>query len=141
MKNILSINILLLMLGCSENGVESKISERWYTQQQIKSGRTVFDMNCAVCHKDNAQGTTDWKKTLPDGSLPPPPLNGSAHAWHHSLSVLRNYIKEGGKPLGGNMPGFNDKLSENEIDSVIAYFQSYWTDDIYELWLGRNGLE
>jgi len=36
------------------------------------------------------------------------------------------------------MPAFEDKLSGTEIDSVIAWFQSKWSDDIYSTWHQRN---
>ena len=34
------------------------------------------------------------------------------------------------------MPGFSEKLSNAEIDSLIAGFQSRWPDDIYRKWNG-----
>ncbi len=36
--------------------------------------------------------------------LPASALNGTAHAWHHSIPQLARSIKEGGKKLGGVMP-------------------------------------
>lgn len=141
MKIILLLILTLLSAGCAENTNEREKGDKWYTQSQVENGRAVFAKNCAICHKIDASGAPNWKETLADGSLPPPPLNGSAHAWHHSLSVLRKYIKEGGAALGGKMPGFNEKLSESEINDAIAYFQSFWSNDIYKLWIDRNGLE
>ncbi|MGB0712589.1 MAG: thioredoxin fold domain-containing protein, partial [Gammaproteobacteria bacterium] len=72
------------------------------------------------------------------GKYPPPPLNGTAHAWHHSLDVLRRQIRLGGVPLGGAMPPFQDTLSAAQIDAAIAYFQSKWTDEVYGIWTQRN---
>jgi len=69
------------------------------------------------------------------GHYPPPPLNGSAHAWHHPLTTLKTVIREGGEPLGGVMPAWQGILSEDEITSAIAAFQSYWSDEIYQRWL------
>lgn len=141
MIKYLGIVIVLLVMGCSQQEGGNSSGERWYSEAHVKSGQAVFQNNCAVCHKDKAQGTENWKQRLPDGSLPPPPLNGSAHAWHHSLSVLRDYVKGGGTPFGGNMPAFGEKLSAEEVDSAIAYFQSYWSDEIYNTWIERKGLE
>ena len=54
---------------------------RWYSQQQLDNGAQVFATNCSVCHGDQAQGlTADWRSRQANGSFPPPPLNGSAHA-------------------------------------------------------------
>jgi mono/diheme cytochrome c family protein len=83
----------------------------------------------SVCHGSNAEGTRDWKKTDANGNYPPPPLDGSAHAWHHPLAQLARSIKEGGIKLGGVMPPFGDKLSDQEVLAVIAYFQSKWPDE------------
>lgn len=142
MKNSLLLLLAVsTLLSCTQNAGDSDVGKKWYTQSQVENGRLVFANNCAKCHKKDASGTPNWKETLADGSLPPPPLNGSAHAWHHSLSVLRNYIKDGGAALGGKMPGFSEKLSESEIDDAIAYFQSFWSDEIYKMWVDRNGLE
>ena len=133
--------LLILLVSCGKDNGQSQSEKRWYSTSQVESGRVIFETNCAVCHKKNAQGTLNWKERLPDGSLPPPPLNGSAHAWHHSLSVLRDYIKDGGAAFGGSMPAFADKLSATEIDSAIAYFQHFWSDEIYNTWIERKGLE
>lgn len=32
------------------------------------------------------------------------------------------------------MPGWGATLSDAEIDAVIAYFQSLWSDDVYAAW-------
>ncbi len=117
-------------------------AERWYKAEQVASGEKLFQQHCAGCHGDQAQGTVEnWKKTLPDGSYPPPPLNGSAHAWHHSMSVLHRTIRDGGIRLGGKMPPFGDKLSTEEIVAIIAFFQNKWSDDIYARWLQYAGLK
>lgn len=110
-------------------------SNRWYTPEQVSRGKTTFQENCAVCHGANAEATSDWKTPDGNGHYPPPPLNGSAHAWHHPLRLLASTVYHGGEPVGGQMPAFKDTLSETEIIDVIASFQSYWSDEIYQRWL------
>ena len=39
------------------------------------------------------------------------------------------------------MPPFNDKLNNDEIKSVIAFFQNKWDDNIYNIWIERGGLK
>lgn len=114
---------------------------RWYSEQQVKNGQAVFVTNCSACHGKDAQGTFNWRKPLPDGKYPPPPLNGAAHAWHHPLSMLKRTVNNGGIALGGTMPPFADKLTDAEIESAISFFQSYWSDEIYLEWLSRGGLK
>ena len=142
MKKIVWLFCLSMWVaGCELGSGEPKVSGRWYTQSQVDQGRKVYAENCIRCHGENAQGTADWKNTNPDGSYPPPPLNGSAHAWHHPLVILKKVIEEGGVPLGGKMPGFKEKLKEGDKLAVISYFQSFWNDEIYGEWLSRGGLK
>jgi len=133
---------ILFLTGCGKDADSKQpISGRWYSQFQVNKGEKIYDKNCQICHGINAQGVTaNWKKTLPDGSYPPPPLNGTAHAWHHPLKMLKRTINVGGIPLGGKMPPFKDVLDEDDKENVIAYFQSFWDDRIYQAWLDRGGL-
>jgi len=114
------------------------VIQRWYTEKQVQRGNAVFQTNCASCHKPDASGTKDWQTPLENGKYPPPPLNGEAHAWHHSLQILRRAVNKGGIPLGGWMPAFEDKLSKQDVDDVLAWVQSNWSDEIYKLWYERN---
>lgn len=130
------------LAGCDQQREEPKVAGRWYTAGQVSDGARLFAEHCAACHGAKAEGkAADWRQTLPDGSYPPPPLNGSAHAWHHTLSVLRRSVARGGIPLGGKMPPFGDQLSPAQIDAVIAYFQSQWDDKIYGAWEQRGGVD
>jgi mono/diheme cytochrome c family protein len=140
-KSVLVLCLSLLIAGCDQGNSEPKVNGRWYTQSQIDLGKKVYVENCISCHGENAQGTANWRDTLADGSYPPPPLNGTAHAWHHPIVILKKVIEEGGVPLGGKMPGFGDKLNEDEKLAVISYIQSYWPDEIYKAWISRGGLK
>ena len=147
MKSIRKYSLILALLliptslyfyfNCDKNRVEN----RWYTKQQVAKGEKIFLNNCATCHGKKAQKTVNWKKTLPDGSYPPPPLNGSAHAWHHSFKQYIEIITLGGKPYKGNMPAFYDTLTLEEKKAAISYFQSFWSDEIYNKWVKYDGLK
>ncbi len=134
-RNMLGMFIILSSLAVTAHAAEGK---RWYSEAQLQLGEQVYGQHCASCHGKQAEGTPDWRKTGPDGKYPPPPLNGTAHAWHHSLRVLLRQIRMGGKPLGGTMPGFAGKLSNEEMLAAIAWFQSHWPDNIYRIWEERN---
>ena len=129
-----------LMLGLLLVAGQSFAAEtdRWYSNEQVIQGEKLFRQNCAACHGQNAEATPDWKKTDANGNYPSPPLNGTAHAWHHNLDLLRRTIRDGGAKLGGQMPAFEGVLSDEGIDSVIAFFQSKWSDEIFQRWSGRN---
>ncbi|WP_019557443.1 c-type cytochrome [Thiomicrorhabdus arctica] len=143
MKALLIIPLFLLLSACSdEQTPNNNHSDRWYSNADILIGEKIFTNNCAVCHGDKAQGLTkDWKQPLTDGSYPAPPLNGSAHAWHHPMKILLRTTQNGGIPLGGTMPGFKEQLSQPEQLAAIAYFQSFWSEKTYQAWLERGGLK
>ncbi len=112
-------------------------AERWYDQQQVARGADLFAQNCASCHGAKGEGMKNWKTPDANGVYPPPPINGTGHAWHHDLALLRGTVKKGGKPVGGVMPPFGDKFSDEDVDAVIAYVQSQWPDRIYDAWASR----
>lgn len=132
---ILSIAIIVLTTFTVSARAENS---RWYTDEQVIEGKNLFAANCASCHGKNAESVPDWRKRDANGNYVPPPLNGTAHAWHHSLKILRQTIRKGGKPVGGIMPAFEDKLSDDQIDAIIAWFQSLWSDEIYSMWMQRT---
>ena len=111
---------------------------RWYTQTQVDEGKSLYNQYCAACHGPEAASTPQWRKPDANGNYPPPPLNGTAHAWHHPLSVLDMVIREGGQPLGGVMPAWGSVLNLNQRMAIVASFQAYWSDEIYSLWLERE---
>ncbi|MES9844319.1 MAG: cytochrome c [Candidatus Sedimenticola sp. 6PFRAG5] len=120
---------------------EQQSPKRWYQFQLADQGARIFQQNCAVCHGKRGEGAANWQKVGPDGKYPAPPLNGTGHAWHHQIPILRRAIKEGGQAYGGKMPAFEEKLSTKQIDSVIAWFQSLWSDEIYAKWSGQGVAE
>ena len=100
----------------------------------LTRGQTLFTQHCAACHGDRAQGAFGWERPGADGKYPAPPLDGSAHAWHHPYAQLKQTIQEGTLKLGGSMPAWKGKLSEADTEAVIAWFQSTWPDPIYAAW-------
>ena len=109
--------------------------DRWYTPAHVERGSVVYAENCAVCHGPNGEGTRNWRQRTADGKFPPPPLDGSAHTWHHPIRILGRQIKFGTPGGLGSMPGFADKLSDEQIIDVIAWFQDRWPDEIYATWV------
>jgi len=138
------LGMTFFISGCSDKSVTS-INDpnttgtgRWYTKQQVIEGKKIYLVNCISCHNKNAVGTFNWKKKLVDGSYPPPPLNGTAHAWHHPMPALLKTISEGGINIGGKMPAFKGVINDDGMIAVVAYFQHYWGDEIYDRWYKSN---
>ena len=100
----------------------------------LAQGEQIYRQHCADCHATDAGGAPNWRKRDAEGLFPPPPLNGSGHAWHHSTEVLANLIRNGSPGGKGRMPAWTGKLSEQEITAVIAWFQSLWPQQVYDAW-------
>ena len=132
MKKIIFLVTFLILVSC--NKTEDKIKGRWYSISQVESGKKIYEQNCQVCHMPGGTGSKNWKEKLADGSYPPPPLNGDAHAWHHPIPDMLDMINNGGASYGGKMPPFKDKLNNDEKTSVIAYIHSLWSDKTYKQW-------
>ena len=89
-----------------------------------------------MCHGLGGEGQPDWRVKKPDGTLPPPPLNGDGHTWHHADGLLYRIVSQGGKifedpnypGFKSGMPAFGDQLSHEEIIAVLTYVKGFWED-------------
>ena len=107
---------------------------RGYDFTTVMRGAKLYQQNCAACHGQQAQGQAGWRQKGVNGKYPPPPLNGTGHTWHHPMAALKETIKQGTIKRGGGMPAWGGKLSDQEIERIIAWLQSRWSDDIYVAW-------
>lgn len=114
--------------------LDANAEQRWYKPEHAEIGRQLFDAHCASCHGTGATGAEDWQKRAANGLMRAPPLNGTAHAWHHPLVDLYGQIMRGSPAGVGDMPAFQGSLSQGEALATIAYFQSLWPDEIYDAW-------
>ena len=105
----------------------------------ITYGKNLYRTNCASCHGENAEGTViEWQKPSENGMYPPPPLNGTAHTWHHSINALAQVIRNGTISRGGSMPAWGEQLNDNDIFAIIMHLSSLWSDEIYQTWMQAN---
>ncbi|MFV1975752.1 MAG: c-type cytochrome [Candidatus Scalindua sp.] len=106
----------------------------------VVQGGKLFQKNCAACHGQQAQGHPKWRKPMVAGKPTAPPLNGTGHSWHHPKEGLKLTILHGTVAMGGAMPAWKDKLTDTEIDQILAWIQSRWPDDIYLAWRKTDDL-
>ena len=106
------------------------------SELMITKGKNIYQNNCISCHQVNLVGVENWKELDEDGHRKSPPLNGTGHTWHHDDATLHNIIKYGlvklVKNYQGKMLGYEDRLKDKDIDSVLAYIKSFWPDDMYQ---------
>ena len=78
---------------------------------KVRAGQAGFEKTCMQCHA-TVEGQASFG----------PNLHGVLKGPHPRRTVtdLRAQIKNG----KGKMPGFGDKLSESEIDDMIAYMKT-----------------
>ena len=58
-------------------------------------------------------------------SYPPPPLNDTAHAWHHPKWQLIEIITNGGAKYDGKMPPFKNILTNEEKRGCNCIFSIF----------------
>ena len=127
----------VLLTACSSSpGEDIETPGTGPTVQSAPTGREIFASNCAVCHGVGGEGQPDWHVRKDDGYLPPPPLNGDGHTWHHADGLLYRIVSQGGKifedpsypSFKSGMPAFGDQLSHEEIVAVLTYIKDLWGD-------------
>ena len=127
MKNLLFIPLVILLAGCNP---EEKNKN---SGSMVLLGEKIYNKNCLSCHGPKGQGLAkDWKVKDENGNYPAPPLNGTAHTWHHSPEQLLYTINKGGVEMGGQMPAFEKRLTEEEKKALIEYMYSLWPKEIQE---------
>jgi mono/diheme cytochrome c family protein len=108
---------------------------RNFDPAQVARGKMLFEKHCASCHGPEGKGQPgDWRVQGADGRYPPPPLDDSAHAWHHPTKVLHGAIRNGIPDT--HMPAWGNKLSDAQIDDLVVYIKSLWSDPVYAVWRG-----
>lgn len=105
----------------------------------IARGAQIYQENCAQCHGPEAQGHPDWRHAKQQGYAAAPPLDGTGPAAKMKkfeiIAVIKNGVKYDGQPV---MPGWKGRVSEQDIDDVITWFQALWPSDVYASWQKRN---
>jgi len=143
LKKIPNMNLRVLLLAlwiASPEVTADRLELRQLDADVVQAGQVLYEARCAACHGKAGVGPKgDWRKRDAAGKLLPPPLNGSAHTWHHSTDQLLDMIRKGGVAYGSNMPAWEGVLSDSEIHSILAYVKSLWPDKVYNIWLEQWG--
>jgi mono/diheme cytochrome c family protein len=98
------------------------------TAERIEAGRKLFEENCQACHgvKGVGERPDDIYATDENDLFVAPPLDDSAHAWHHSDDQLIGSIL-GGSPRNERMVAFKElDVSREDAESLVAYIKSLW---------------
>lgn len=107
-QRILYFSFMIILLGC--------------TSQNYDQGKTLYDSQCASCHRSDGEGLAKLY----------PPIKGSDY-WREHLEdvpcIIRNGISDtitvNGVTFTTPMQGIPD-LTEYEIANIISYIQHEW---------------
>ena len=111
-------------------------TDRPFSTTRLIHGVKLYQENCAQCHGPEAQGHPDW--TNPK-VVAAPPLDGNGNVWKRRktelVAVIKNGVSRQGQPV---MPAWKDRLSDQDIDDIIDWFQALWPADVYDRWQKAN---
>ncbi len=101
--------------------VEELVEPPTSANEVLTRGAEIYVANCQVCHGDS-NGTGGTGKA--------PPHNKAGHTWHHPDAQLREWVLNGKLGFGSpGMPALGDKLTEPEVDGVLAYIKAWWNEE------------
>lgn len=132
MNNWIYSLVLLFMPALAFASGGSSSGER--AASEASQGRQVYEQYCSACHGWQGEGAADWKRPDERGEMPPPPHDQTGHTWRHSDAMLFRIIAEGQRnPFNKSdrltMPAFEKELTDTEVDAVIEYLKTLWTDE------------
>lgn len=102
--------------------------------EMVALGRQVYGQYCASCHGAEGEAQPNWQTPNELGELPAPPHDSTGHTWKHSDAMLYHIVLQGWRdPFNTTerltMPAFRGMLSPREIQAVIIYLKTLWTDE------------
>ena len=81
----------------------------------LAQGQRLYASTCAACHGASGEG-------FAQAGMPAPPLDGSAHSWHHADEQIVGWLRNGGV----RMPAVAADWSDEEVAAVLAFVKSRW---------------
>lgn len=131
---VLSTLIAALVLAACATEDSTQTDRRGRSAiERVTIGEDVYAGHCASCHGPNGEGQRPDAPLQKDetGRFPAPPHDETGHTWHHDDDLLFQIIRDGG--MGGDdfyeMPGFGTVLNDREIEAVLAFIKTMWTDE------------
>lgn len=92
------------------------------------SGHMLFMMHCAACHRADASGGVKLGDTT-SADLRAPELETMYHENDELLTrAIMDGIDEDGATLDSVMPRWKGRLSQAQVDDIIAYLRTVMKD-------------
>lgn len=106
--------VVIAMVGCG-----SDTPTLGPASQAMPEGAAIYVENCAGCHGDRNGNS---------GINAAPRHDETGHTWHHPDAQLIDWVLNGKGGIPG-MPAFRETLSEDQVERVLAYIKTWWTED------------
>ncbi len=97
------------------NSSNAAVQASSVSPEVLEAGAEYYQTNCAVCHGVGGEGNAQ-------AGIPAPPLNGSAHSWHHADDQIIGLIRNGGVV----MPAVGADWSDEQVHAVLAHVKNWW---------------
>jgi mono/diheme cytochrome c family protein len=110
---IIAVAVGLVFFLKSQSGAATSVPTP--SDPFIAKGQMLYNQNCLECHGEQARGDGPRAPTLKFK-----PADLVAHRGHHTDADFFSVIQNG---TGFIMPGFKDKLSEEDTRQIIAYLR------------------
>jgi S-disulfanyl-L-cysteine oxidoreductase SoxD len=97
----------------------------------VAAGKWLYLRRCSSCHGQRLEGQLLWEARDQFFGRRAPPHDQSGHTWQHSDEELFHMTKFGRfsttpPEVTSYMPAYADKLSDDQIVSIIAYIKATW---------------
>jgi mono/diheme cytochrome c family protein len=110
--------------------------DRPVSTENLFRGVRLFHEHCALCHGPEAQGHPDWRNPK---VVAAPPLNGTGNDWKRRkqdmIAIIKNGATREGEPV---MPAWKGRMTDQEIEDIITWYQALWPPEVYERWRKVN---
>jgi mono/diheme cytochrome c family protein len=130
---VFSLLVVLMCVGCANQATSVVVQGMTFSTEQIAQGQQLYAQYCASCHGNNGEGQFPDAPLERDatGRFGAPPHNGNGHTWHHSDTMLIDYVRNGGVSLTDPlnwypMPAFGEQLTDEQIMLTLAYVKTFW---------------
>ena len=135
-KIVLMMAATLFAVACGKKEPEvpaaKENTNRQFSTESLFRGVRLYQEHCALCHGPEAQGHPDWQNPQ---VVAAPPLNGTGNVWKRRkqdmIAIIRNGATRQGEPV---MPAWKGRLSDQDIEDIIAWYQALWPAEVYQRW-------
>jgi mono/diheme cytochrome c family protein len=140
--------IIVLIIGVSLGYLwaqSSSIMKRdgsGLSPELVAKGEALYKKNCVSCHGEKGVGENPANIYAMDakGNYVAPPLNESAHAWHHTDEQLVETILDGSS-RNPRMIAWKNQLSKNDARALVEYIKSLWSERIRKYCQGPKHMD